>query len=381
MRLYRIKYFLEMKLFQIIRKNRILDSTLFFVANTCFFFIRILSQKNNFKKNNVLIISLHKIGDSIFTLPAIKSLIEFYSSNNISLLVYEDVNQIFREQLNVNRIITINKDNLHFSERIADNYSRKIIRELNPEVIVDLTGSILSASLIFNSHARKIYGMNEKYFRKIYSGFTDIRKTPHLINRYSDVASLAFKREIKQSEFEYKISFNRDDKILIHPFAGWKAKEWGLKKFISLAEKLSDKYDVEIIFPQNTISKEVLNYLAQSNIKFKETGTLEELKNEILNSSLFIGNDSGPVYLAALYGKPTFSIYGPTNPKFSKPFGKYHKQIYKKLKCSPASEQYCFLSAGRECPSNECMVFLDEDFIFQEVINFIKELGIHSVKN
>lgn len=370
-----------MKFFQVIRKNRVLDSTLFFVAITFIVLIRLLSRKNKFNPSNVLIISLHKIGDSIFTLPAIKSLIEFYSSDNVSLLVYEEVNQIFREQLNVGRIVTINKNNLHFSERIADKYSRKIIRELNPEIIVDLTGSILSASLIFNSHARKIFGMNEKYFRKIYSDFTDIRKTPHLINRYCDVASLLVKREIKQDEFEYKISFNKDDKILIHPFAGWKAKEWGLKKFISLAEKLSDKYDVELIFPTNTISKEVLNYLAENKIKFKETSTLEDLMNEILKSSLFIGNDSGPVYLAALYGKPTFSIYGPTNPKFSKPFGKYHKQVYKKLKCSPVSDQYCFLSAGRECPSNECMVLLDEDFIFQEVINFIKELDIHSVKN
>lgn len=372
---------LDMNLFQLIRKNRTLDSTLCIVANVFFLFSRFVFKKNKFNQHNVLIISLHKIGDSIFTLPAIKNLIQHYSPNKVTLLVYEEINLIFREQLNVKEIITVNKSNFHFSERIADINSRKIIKETDPEIIIDLTGSILSASLIFNSSAKKIIGMNEKYFRKIYSDFVEIRKTPHLINRYNDVASLVIKKEIKQDEYDYKIIFNKVDKILIHPFAGWKEKEWGIKKYISLTEMLSKNYDAALIFQVNSVSDEILSYLTNKKVKFIETKSVENLKEEILKASLFIGNDSGPVYLASLCGKPTFTIYGPTNPLYSKPFGKYHKQVYKNLRCSPTTEQYCYLSAGRECPSNECMVLLDEDYIFQEVIKFIKELNIQPTNN
>jgi ADP-heptose:LPS heptosyltransferase len=251
-----------------------------------------------------------------------------------------------------------------------------LIREINPEIIIDLTGTILSASLIFNSSAKNIIGLNEKYFRNVYSDFIPIRKKPHLIERYCDVAELILKEKVDKNYFEYPINFDRDGVILIHPFAGWTAKEWGLKKYISITERLSKNYSTSLICQKGDLKNEIIDYLKKSNIKLIQTISLEELINEIEKCSLFIGNDSGPLYLAAINGKPTFTIYGPTNQDYSKPFGKFHKQINKKLRCSPISDQYCFLSAGRECPSNECMVLLNEDYIYEEIIKLINELEI-----
>lgn len=368
-----------MNIFEAIRKNKLLDSVTTTLSNFIFILIRILSKRSRVSENKILIISLHKIGDSIFTLPAMKALVQNYDSNKINLLVYEEVKIIFEDQIKVRNIFTLDKNNLLFQNRLINRSSRKLIKKINPDTIIDLTGSILTASLIFNTAAKKIYGMNEKYFKYIYSDFIPVRHVPHLIDRYCDVAELVIKKKIDRSEFEYNISFNKNDKILIHPFAGWKAKEWGLKRYITLAEKLCANFNVALIFPVNSVSDEMLNYLSENKIHYIETNSLENLKSEIVNSSLLIGNDSGPIYMAALYSKPTFTIYGPTNPEYSKPFGKLHKQIKKNLKCSPVSEQYCYLLAGRNCPSNECMVLLDEDYIYEEVIKFINELGICSI--
>jgi heptosyltransferase-2 len=80
-----------------------------------------------------------------------------------------------------------------------------------------------------------------------------------------------------------------------------------------------------------------------------------------------ISNDSGPLYIASLMGKPTFTIYGPTNPLFHLPLGSKHNYIRHLISCSPAeTEKYCFTNAGRDgCPSFECMNQLKVDEVYE----------------
>jgi len=88
-----------------------------------------------------------------------------------------------------------------------------------------------------------------------------------------------------------------------------------------------------------------------------------------------------PAHLfSKLFCKPTFTIYGPTNPDYSKPFGNFHQQINKTLICSPVENQYCELDAGRNCPSNECMFLLNADFVTGKILEFISVLNISNKK-
>ena len=364
----------------IISKLIFLDKFLHFALNLFFKFVRIIYTQHQVDNGRLVIISLHKIGDSVFTIPAIKAIISINDPNQIFLIAYNETKIIFNGLLNEQNIITLDKKEFLFENRIATGKARKIINDITPEILIDLTGSITSASLIFKSRVNKIIGMNEKYFKSIYSDFTEIRSNPHLIERYCEVAELYLKKKINRNSFEYPINYEKDGVILVHPFAGWTAKEWGLKKYITLTKRLIKNYNASLIFQKNEINKEVTDYLSKNNINFIQTNSLEELIAEIKKCSLFIGNDSGPLYLASYFGKPTFTIYGPTNPDYSKPFGNFHYQIRKILKCSPLKTQYCYLEAGRKCPSNECMYLLTEDIVSEEVLWFIFNLKISNKK-
>ena len=61
-----------------------------------------------------------------------------------------------------------------------------------------------------------------------------------------------------------------------------------------------------------------------------------ELISNIKKCSLIIGNDSGVIQIAASIGKPTFTIYGPTNPKFHLPLDneKYNRFSQHKINCT-----------------------------------------------
>ena len=57
---------------------------------------------------------------------------------------------------------------------------------------------------------------------------------------------------------------------------------------------------------------------------------------------LFIGNDSGPVHLAAGVGVPVVGFYGPGEYERFRPWGARHEAIRVGLPCSPCSQDCAF---------------------------------------
>jgi ADP-heptose:LPS heptosyltransferase len=272
--------------------------------------------------------------------------------------------------------MTVKKNQILFGDRILNKQIIKKIKNLAPETIVDLTGSITSALVIFRTKVPNIIGINEDFYRGLYSKYIPIRKTPHLLDIYLDVVRSIAPDLVEDSVREFSIQIKREKQILIHPFAGWAAKEWSFNKFLLLYEKLIKEFECKFIFEKNILKFDLIYELQKMDIKYIETKTIEELKYELLNSSLLISNDSGPIHIASMLGVPTFGIYGPTHPAYHVPIGKYHRYVMKKINCSPQSSKYCFTYGGRFCPTYDCMNSLTLDEVSRTLDNFINELGI-----
>jgi ADP-heptose:LPS heptosyltransferase len=274
----------------------------------------------------------------------------------------------------------IERGDFYFGKRIAKSKAKKKLKSLEPQIIFDLTGSMVSASLIFSIRAREIIGMNNNQFKKIYDYFTPVRNIPHLMDMYLDATALFTSLSYKESIKYFPVNIINDGKIMIHPLAGWKAKEWNFNNFFKLAINLAEHHKVCMIIPINKISDDVVNELMEGNVEVIQTRSLEELIEHIKLCSVFISNDSGPLYIASLLGKPNFSIYGPTNPEFSRPFGTNHQFIVQSLKCSPEkNKQYCFTYAGMSgCPSFECMNLLTVEEVYNGLIPLINKY-CHSI--
>jgi len=323
---------------------------------------------------SVVIVSMHRLGDTVFTIPAVKEIIKHYDED-VFIFCYEDNAPIYKEVLPEINYVTINKNDFYLNGKISKGKTRKLLNNLNPKTIFDLTQSVKSAFLIFTSPARELIGSNKEHFRAIYSHFTSIKKAPHLIDTYIDVVKTKFEIENEDRLKEFKINFNMDGKILIHPFGGWAAKEWELEKFILLAEKIGKEYSVEIITPSNLINSQSKQEIDMREIFISETKSISDLIEKIKECSIFIGNDSGPLYIANMLGKPTFTIYGPTNPDYSVPYGSDHDFIVKTIHCSPAkNEQYCFTHGGQVgCSVFKCMELMGVDEVYNKLLPFVQQ--------
>lgn len=89
-------------------------------------------------------------------------------------------------------------------------------------------------------------------------------------------------------------------RIALHPGAGHAVRRWPAERFAELAARLRDR-----------------GYLV--DVLAEPFGRIEELLTALERADAFIGNDSGPGHLAALLGRPTFTIFGPQLPALFAP--------------------------------------------------------------
>jgi ADP-heptose:LPS heptosyltransferase len=328
---------------------------------------------------NAVAVCFHKLGDSVFTIPALRALqdnikLDFY------IFCFAETKPIYELYFKSDYIIGFSHNDIHFNNRVAGKNIRRKLALLNPGKIFDFTGAVTSASLLLTASAKEITGINEDYFSPLYTLFVPKRKEPHILDIYMDLIRKAYPGKDYEVYKEFPVQVNPGGYILIHPFAGWAAKEWDMSRFVDIAKLLAENYYVGFVAQAGLMHTETIEELRNNGIEVFETTSIKELIEVTKKCSLFFSNDSGPAFIANALGRPTFTIYGPTNPVFHIPYGDKHRFIQKKIVCTPVKEKYCFTNAGRSgCPSFECMKQLTVKDVWKELNKFVEELGIHKI--
>ncbi len=362
-----------MKLSQFSESRNLFNKYLMIIIDIIFYSLRKVNRLRSNNNDNIVILSLHLLGDTVFTIPAIKVIKEKYPDKKITIFCYEESKKIYELYFNNLNYVSISKTFLRFGGRSVGKKGREIFNQIKPNIIFDLTTSSLSASLLFGSSAKILIGTNLRCFKNLYDYYYPIKKDVHLIDLYLHPVVKYFSLDDNKVIFNPLEDNSVSDLILIHPFAGWKAKEWPLKNYIELAGRLSKKYYVKLIFQKGQVKKDILDEINFLKIKYVETENIDQLIYEIKNCKVLIGNDSGPVHIACLLGKSTFSIYGPTNPKYSFLPVAGSEYVFSRISCSPDKTQYCYRFGGVDCDSYECVNFLSVEVVWQKLESFLKK--------
>jgi heptosyltransferase-2 len=369
-----------MRLKKIISSGNALICAFSLIVGMVHSFIKFLNKKK-VNRDTIVVLCFHKLGDSVFTLPALRAL-RNNTKEDFYIFCFEETKAIYELYFSSRYIIGVNHKHIRFHNRICGKKIREKLAKINPLKIFDFTGTITSASLLLTSSAKEIIGLHEPYYRSLYTLPVAIREKPHILDIYLDVIRGTFPGKDYEHYKEFPSAINKEGYILIHPYAGWEAKEWGMAGFIEIAKLLSKYYKVAFVAQPGLMKQEDIAELNKNRIDVFEPGTINELIDIIKRSSLIFSNDSGPAYIANVLGRPTFTIFGPTNPDFHIPYGDRHRFIRKQVECSPLIEKYCFTDAGRNgCKSFECMKQLSIDEVCSHLIGFINELCLNKINS
>jgi heptosyltransferase-2 len=129
------------------------------------------------------------------------------------------------------------------------------------------------------------------------------------------------------------------------PGAAWgESKRWPAARFGQLAEALhgGGMCPVVVVGPgEEQLAREVA---ASAALPVPVVGTRVDvagLAGVLSHLAALVGNDSGPMQLAALLGVPVVALFGPTNPLRTGPRGRGSAVVSRRLRCAPCFQPRC----------------------------------------
>jgi ADP-heptose:LPS heptosyltransferase len=153
--------------------------------------------------------------------------------------------------------------------------------------------------------------------------------------------------------------------VVIHPGGHYPSQRWMPERFAAVADEVIRHTAARVIM---IVSKNETPIVEAVKAQMKEQPFIiidcpfRILAVLVSRAHLFIGNNSGPLHLAAAVGTPTVSLMGPTVPYLWRPQGENQIVLRKDMACSPCQKAHCY--------SHRCL----KEIEISEVIEKIGEL-------
>lgn len=358
---------------------------------------RILKQTPSISEDiknagHILIIKLRYIGDSVWLLPFLENLKLNIPKAKLSILINKGTDAFFYTCPHVDRVIPFPRKKIK-SKPFGIFKLISFIKELRsskPDVIIELTEGDRAALMGFLSGAKiRIGYRNEEHWRQyLYTHNISSRiDTKHMVDYHLDAL-----REIGLNIYNTSIKINVDSKafgslkekmpsvfhndnrkkILVHPGARGYLRQWGHENFACLCDALSDECRIFLIAGANeeSILNDVVKHMKTQPEACRADLSLHEFAALCEMSDLFIGNDSGPIHIAAA---KTFvvGIYGPTLPELASPWTDRKLIFFDKgnFPCRPCEQDKCYNSRFNACLEN-----IKPDDVVNGIIELLKRL-------
>lgn len=316
---------------------------------------------------NILLFKLRYMGDVLLTTPAIRLLRRSYPKAQITMVVNKGTEDMVLHSAHIDRILTIDRS-IAKSKNLLHRfqYERAFIKELRTvqyDLCIDFEYGERGAILSFISGARHRVGQETpSYWRNwIYHHRVPFPASTHAVefNMALLDKSIGLRTDDKRLELHTakgddryidtwmsESGFKKGDEFLVcHPGARWWFKQWPEDKFAQLADQLQVEMQLKVLFSGgpgdvSTVQTIAAKMTTPCHSLAGQTTPLQ-LAALIKRAQLFIGNDSGPMHIAAAVDTPVVALFGSTDPAIWQPWTRRSQVIYKSVACSPCDHTGC----------------------------------------
>ncbi len=278
----------------------------------------------------IAIVKLSAMGDIIHAMVALQYIKSYDSSIEIDWIVEEVFAPILEYNLHIDNILivklkAIKKDKLSIFKEI------KRVREYaknSYDLIIDAQG-LLKSAFVSNLLGQNRVGFSKESIRegiasKFYNQMVEIDYDANTIDRNVKVLSEPLGLEISHQMIQDKEPFlfydienltfvlpKNEINIIFVIGSTWESRNYPKEKFAQIADELKSK--VWITWG-NEAEYQKAKWIEEHSdfAKALPKLNLNNLKAIISQSSLLIGNDTGPTHLAWGLNIPSITIFGPT---------------------------------------------------------------------
>ncbi len=317
------------------------------------------------------------IGDAVMTLPTLKAIREHLPNTHITIGAKGSVVSILESCGYADDFITIP----HPAKGSELSKKWKLLRSQAKrgfDAAILFTNSFESALEVFmmGIPTRIGYARDGRGFL-----LTDKIAVPANINEIHEVRYFAnilteCGISVKNPELSLKLSkedisfaetFFREKNLsgrfvaVIHTGTSTKERSWHYERYADVCNHLCEKYDAAIIFTGGKDDVEgadrVSALLKGDKLNLAGEISIGKTAAIIQKSTLFIGNDSGPMHIASALKTPLVVIFGPGNDKKTHPFTspELYAQVKNEFPCRPCKQRFFKECTPAESGKPECI--------------------------
>ena len=284
----------------------------------------------------ILFISSSRLGDAILSTGLLNHLLEEYPDARFTIACGPVAASLFEAVPRLDRIIVMRKG------RFGAHWRTILIAGISSAwfMVVDMRGS--ATAWVLPTRYRRIYRRRDRNVHRV----EDMRHTLRL-----DVpAAPRLWIGASHESFADQCLGPWDPRplLVLGPTANWDAKIWPAGRFVALMDRLTEPgarlegARVAVVGGpcEESVSAPLCRAVPDERLINLVGESVLNTAAVIGRASLYVGNDSGLMHLAAATGTPTLGVFGPTRDDNYAPWGRHAAvvrtdQSFEKLKADP----------------------------------------------
>jgi heptosyltransferase-2 len=325
---------------------------------------------------NILVRGVNRIGDTIFSLPALKALRRGFPDARVTVLVKPVPAGLFGENPSVDEVMLFEDTGRH--RGMAGRF----------RLIADLKSRHFDLALLFHNCFDAalvpfLAGIPERVgYIKEHRGFLLTKKLPfpretlHQVDHYLRLVSLLgiftddrmpelWLSPAETGEARAMLQRNGMERPLIGfiPGAVARTRRWHPERFAALADRLTAETGGSVLLlggpGDREISAAIQEHMTSPAVDLTGTMGVRQLMAVMKECDLIVSNDTGPMHMAWVLGRPVVTFVGAADIREIAPLSPDVHIIRKDLACSPCIEE--------ECPegTTECLELIGVDEVFE----------------
>ncbi|MYC76437.1 lipopolysaccharide heptosyltransferase II [Candidatus Poribacteria bacterium] len=321
----------------------------------------------DFIPERILVIKLDHLGDVLLATPVFSNLRRAYPNAELHALTGDWSRVVLEKHPDVNEVIEYNSPVFcRTGQPTPLRETFKLYRQLRRQrydLMVELRSDWRIVWFAFlrltprrlNRAALQV--ANKLGFAQ-FSGTHETTRNLDILNQtgiptpvQTAIFSVTAEDEKWASDFLATYRIDRQHRLIaIHPGSPIPLKRWLPERYAELADWLIAQKRSQILFVgvkgEIPIITEIQALMRGESINIAGKTTLTQLASILHTCNVFIGNDSGPMHLAAAVGTQTIGLYGPGDPTRFGPAGEKCQTIRRKSDCPCLGATCRFGKAG-----------------------------------
>jgi len=314
------------------------------------------------RMQNILVIKLRYLGDVLLATPVFRALRDRFPGARLTAAVNRGTEDMLKGNPDIDEILIVERAGLAGQFRFIRELRRRKF-----DCVVDLTDGDRSALLAFCSGAPVRIGLNEEHRWRGLLATTVVKPGVGAVHRIEHDLDTLRPLGIEPKAGRPALHISRDEEaeaarqlddiageslssgakplVMFQPGARYWFKAWPAERFAVLADRLVDKHGCRVLIggdPRERELAETIRAQAQSKpVVLAGRTTVRQYAAMLKRCALFVGNDNGPMHMAAALGVPVVALFGPSNPDEWGPRGGRVEVLYKGLDCRACFHPTC----------------------------------------